>query len=143
MPELPIEIWKLIIESYDMDMYKSCMLVNKLFNGIVKWIVDSLPDKVDIVFNSQMDYKESNVENLTLMYSFGAFTTCHYICLVEPYLTIYKHDILLQRNIFMCHNRVGLFLPIEFVLRNKSNVLNIRNLAKVENGCTKHSYYCH
>jgi len=47
--ELPTELWHLIIECYDLNVYKSCILVNKTFNKIIKKIIKSIPKTIEII----------------------------------------------------------------------------------------------
>ena len=46
---LPTELWHLIIECYNMNVYKNCILVNKTFNKIIKKIINSIPNRIEII----------------------------------------------------------------------------------------------
>jgi len=150
---MPTELWHLIIECYDIKTYKSCMLVNKIFNKITQNIINSIPNIIAVKCHEttdkiicqkckskcEHDYCEPiNLNNPKELWKDYSFYESDDNCWIEaglPEFTIFKSDLFLynRANIYELYTNVP--FPIKLILKNKCSVIYLK--------WHKHGWFCY
>lgn len=142
---LPTELWRNIIEDYDIKTYRRCMLVNKLFYGLIQQIINEMPNYVTIKLEYSQDeiYCELDGSHLNHTCSMISCVNSEDKWIHHTYLSnelststiapsknhflITKQDILCCRNINLdCYYKIAISLPTKLILSKKPETIIIK-----------------
>lgn len=151
--ELPTEIWRLIIEDYDIQTYKNCILVNKLFYKIIKQFLDSIPDKIQItweMFEGKILHEENriinpnNTKEIWINRDNVGTPPQTYIGSNGLTFNITKCDVLNSRWVRNISLSFSVPLPMKLILSKKQNAITIKYTARyVPTGSSIHIFFCY
>jgi len=137
--QLPVELWKLIIDR-NFDIYKSCILVNKLLNRIVSQLYRKLPDQItmeifnhnrwEFIVSSLTDKKmhkplKVGIESTVFKYPKGNDLIFQYGLTVDNSINIFKNQ-LFSKYIYLWVLRkyyVRFPLLLEYILDENYNLI--------------------
>jgi len=143
---VPTELWHLIIESYGIKTYKSCILVNKMLNKVTNKIIANIPDKIivkcHIAMNSLYDTRYTN------RFPNSKYTIVNSENLDELWVPIKMRnradheeyekkglpDFIIRKNCLLMKTHLKIYegidipLPTESILKNKSSVIHMKYL---------------
>ena len=162
--ELPTELWQIILQTHDLDSYKSCLRVNKTFYKIIKRFLGDIPDKIEIKFYSTTDklicdncdvkfiHHRCNPINKTnpkeLWFDSRDFNkkeknkTVIHCDGYQNKIIIWKHDVLLSRQIYIKSMLTRFPLPSNLILSNKGNIINMKYRVTQLDGCVNY-WFCY
>ena len=142
---LPIELWQLIIENCDIDVYKSCILTNKTIYKVINKIISDIPDEMIVKCHETSDKivcyecnnkyscdhckptNQTNPNELWINLSLFNFPNDNnYIEGDIPEFTIFKLDIFQYTRVNIYDLYDDFPLPTKIILKNKSTIINMK-----------------
>ena len=137
--DLPIELLNLILKQSIDDSYKTCIIVNKTFYGIIKKILDSIPDLITIQINHKgrlFDYDYNEYPERAVKENHNLLLTQHWKTVpniknpnydhcgsVNP-IFISKHQLLAKSN-YHEYGIVKFHIPLSLNRALKHNTIHI------------------
>jgi len=159
---LPTELWHLIIECYDLKVYKNCIRVNKIFNKIVNHCLNNIPNEVIIQLDNkptdnlicedcknkcQHTYcKPTSLTNSLDVWHTTKFPLNKTSRTMHPSrdrkIRFLKHDIISSRYFRIDPYKSVYTLPINFILNNKNKTIYMKYENHMESDMLCH-WFCY
>mgnify|MGYP003387667403 FL=1 len=142
--QLPIELWNLILNTHNLDSYKSCLQVNKLFYKIIKKFINDIPNKIKIEIISHKEnlictcvdrMHNKHICDITnpkndkeKWFDDRSFTKIKkpYIASDKNTFMISKYDVLMLRQVHQAGFYGLIELPINLILSEKRTMVTIK-----------------